>query len=70
MRKAKWPNASPTICGARVTTMPPSSNPKPASLRADRKIGPAWIPVSPTKAASPRDVMNAMAPSGIRPNSG
>ena len=42
----------------------------PASLMAERKIGPAWIPVSPTKAANPSDVIKAIAPSGIRPNSG
>jgi hypothetical protein len=33
----------------------------PASFRAERKIGPAWIPVSPTKAARPSDVRFAIA---------
>src|SRR5215217_5550827 len=70
MRSTKWPKARPTSCGARVTTMPPSSSPIPASLRAERKTGPAWIPVSPTKAARPSDVISAMAPSGMRPNRG
>ena len=37
---------------------------------AETKIGPAWSPVRPTKAASPSDVMRVTAPSGIRPNSG
>lgn len=60
---ARYPKSKrywPAGCGAK------RSRPIPASRSAETKLGPAWIPVSPTKAASPSVVMRPTASGGIR----